>query len=394
MLRQNKLFTIIIMMLLFFAASVSLNEVLNPISLYIALPVAFMITFLHQCKIKVNEYMGLLLLLYCWVLFVTPFSVNIANSAEQLKQILGCILLCYIFASQAKNPKMIVWLYLLYIVLYIGTMDYAINNIMLFMDKIGGRERVGDEKLNANTLAYYTFFLTFSVFIMGEIIQKKWLKKVFNMAFFLVVPLSLWISIITASRQVLLLQVPLITILIYLRYVKFGNWKTILLLLCLVICIVIYFYDYIMLQYGESYLAERSQRSFTEDSRFVLIKESVELGLNNMFVGVGPSCVRLFTYEKAFSHNTFLELWAGTGLIGMLIYTYIVYLFFKRQMKRYKHTKDKMFLYFTVFGCFYLLDQMFYVFYASLWLIGFFILVASHSETYFNFKYRNLKHIK
>ena len=382
------------MMLLFFAASVSLNDALNPISLYIALPAAFVICFMHECKVKVNVYMGLLMLLYCWVLFVTPFSVNIENSAEQLKQILGCILLCYIFASQAKNPKLIVWLYLMYLVLYVGTMDYAINNIMSMMDKIGGRERVGDQKLNANTLAYYTFFLTFSVFIMGEIIQKKWLKKAFNMAFFLVIPLSLWISIITASRQVLLLQVPLVTVLIYLRYVKFGNWKTILLLSCLVVCMIIYFYDYIMLQYGESYLAERSQRSFTEDSRFVLIKESVELGLNHMFVGVGPSCVRLFTYEKAFSHNTFLELWAGTGLVGMLIYVYLVYLFFKRQIKRYKHTKDKMFLYFLVFGGFYLLDQMFYVFYASLWLIGFFILVASHSETYFNTKYNNLKHIE
>lgn len=48
--------------------------------------------------------------------------------------------------------------------------------------------------------------------------------------------------------------------------------------------------------------------------------------------------------------------------------------------------RDNVYLVFLICGMIYLFDNFFYVFYIDLWLIGFFILLASHSETYYNFK--------
>lgn len=48
--------------------------------------------------------------------------------------------------------------------------------------------------------------------------------------------------------------------------------------------------------------------------------------------------------------------------------------------------RDKAYLVFFICGLIYLFDNFFYVFYVDLWLIGFFILLASYSETYYKLK--------
>lgn len=387
MIPKNKFFLILILLLLCFSATVSLNDSLNPIALYVVIPIAFGISFLQEMKFKPNVYVGILLLLYLWVLFTTFFSYDIDVSLSQLKRILGCALLSYIIAVQAKNEEIIKWLYIIILVLYLSSLEYANSNIISMMNEVGGRERVTDDTLNANTLAYYTFFSSFSIFVLGEFVKNNKFQKLYRMLFFIMIPLSFWIAIITASRQVLILQMPLIIILLYLRYFKYGTIKTRLGIIVLIVVSIMYFAGYVIEQYESSYLAERSNITVTEDNRFILVKECITLGLNNLFVGVGPGCVRFFTSERVFAHNTFLELWAGTGIIGMIIYISLLWGYFRNQIRRYKYTKDKMFVYFIVFGCFFLLDQVFYVFYTNMWLIGFFILVASHSDTYYNNKY-------
>ena len=64
-------------------------------------------------------------------------------------------------------------------------------------------------------------------------------------------------------------------------------------------------------------------------------------------------------------------------------------MFITSQWKRFWKYRDKTYLVFLVCGLIYLFDNFFYVFYVDLWLIGFFILLASHSETYFNYKKYN-----
>ena len=70
-------------------------------------------------------------------------------------------------------------------------------------------------------------------------------------------------------------------------------------------------------------------------------------------------------------------------LLIIAIWSYLqVCKYLAAQVRRYIAYRDKEYLYFAVFGIFFIIDQIFYVFYADLYLISFFILVATHSETY------------
>lgn len=377
----GKLNTFVVFIMLYFVATVLLQESLYSVALYVVLPCAFVLTMLQFGLTKVNKYFTIFVILYLWVLFTSLFTTNEELSFLQLKQMLGCVILSFIVASQSHNERNIPWLYIIYVIVYVVSIDYMVNNILVLIEL--GEERATDETLNANTLAYYSFYVTFIVFIFGEIINNVWLRKIFRLLFYVTIPLSLWVAYVTASRQVMIIQLPLIAILLFLRYWKYGNMKSkifIVLLSCLAIPMLFKTIEPI---FDDSLLMERAEE-VEDDGRWLLIEESINLGLQNLFVGVGPGCVRLYTTERGFAHNTFLELFAGTGIVGMVIFIVLICKFIVIQIRRYTETKDKMYFYFLVFGIFFVIDQMFYVFYHNQYLISFFILVASHSEIYYN----------
>lgn len=377
----NKILIFAILLMLYFAAAVSMQDSLNAIALYVVLPGAFVLAFLYSKQIAVNKYIGILMLLYLWIFFTALFSSDVAESGRHLKQIVGCVVLSYIFASLSKDEKTAPWLYLTYIISFSVMMYYVTNNLLNMIDV--GEERADDEKLNANALAYYAFYVSFIVFIFGEVLRSGWLRAIFRVLFFGAIPLSFWIAYITASRQVLVIQIPLILILLYCRYWRFGGKRSKFFVVALCCSLIPIVHHYVLPMFEDSLLFERSQENLSEDGRALLIRETVEMGMNNPFVGVGPGCVRFYTTERTFAHNTFLELFAGTGIIGMVLFAVLLWKFLTAQFRRYRATRDRMYLYFLIFGLLFVMDQTFYVFYSSMYLISFFILVSSHSETYY-----------
>ena len=372
---------LVVIIMLYFMAFVHMDNSLNVIALYVVLPCAFIITLTSSnMPFKVSRSFNILIILYLWVMFSMLFSSNLAISSGHITQMMGCVLLSYIIGVQAKDEKIIPWLYIVYAIIYAVSIHYVVTNILPMM--YIGEERVTDERLNGNKLAYYTFYTTFVVFIFGEILQKKYIRKVCRCLFFCIIPLSLWVAYITASRQILVLQIPLIVILLFLRYWKYGKTTSKILITVFLCCAIPIVYSYITPIFEDSLLAERSE-DIEDDARLLLIHETIDIGLNNPLVGVGTGCVRLYTTERSFAHNTFLELFAGTGVIGMLIFIGLLWDFLSTQIKRYMATHDKMYMYFLIFGVFFIIDQTFYVFYYAAYLISFMILVASHSDTYY-----------
>lgn len=253
-----------------------------------------------------------------------------------------------------------------------------------------GDERMHDRTLDANTFSYYTAFCTFIVYIYGEMTENLKKKKWLNWAFILMIPISFVTALLTASRQILIVQIPFCLILIYLRYFfQQSNTKRTWFILTAILVAAIFVPSAINM-YESSYLYERSQIDLAEDSRTKLMIDAYEVGLKYFPLGVGAGNYVEYSYNKHFSHNTYLELWANLGIVGLGIFILILYRFIKSQYKRYKATLDKTFLVFMTFGIIFCLQNIFFSFYTGLWLMGFFILVASHSETYYKNKYLNI----
>ncbi|MBQ8722166.1 MAG: O-antigen ligase family protein [Paludibacteraceae bacterium] len=362
-----------------FAALVPFTEFYNKIALYLILPLAFLWCFFSYKTIRKNYYIKMLVGLFVWVCVSYIISTDFDLANREMRQILGVFILTYITASLASKPQLLPYLYCVYIFLLISAWIYAYDNILININF--GEERLNDGRLNANTLAYYTFFVTIAIFILADILKGK-LVLFFRLLFFAVILLSFFTAIYTGSRQVMVIQIPLIAILLWNRYLR-GNFKSIV-ILCLVVVGIIYFYDNFGRDiYENSLLKKRNEIELKEDSRFELIVDALEAGSKSPIFGYGPGHAVTVTKTKHFTHNTFLELFVNTGILGVILYLVMLIRFIFLQFKRYRKYGDRMYFTFLIFGLFFFLDQMFYVFYTGLWLMSFFILVATHAEVYY-----------
>lgn len=388
MSKKTLIYFLIVFCLLFSSFSSFFSDSLNKISLYVILPFTFLLCFINNGgSFKTNRYIHLLWILFVWVAFTALYATYTDSALRELKQILGVVLISYIFGVASKEKEVIPWLYIVYIVLYLSMWIYARNYIL---DEITfGEDRLDDDKLNANMMAYYTFYITFVFFILGEVLKKKWLHRLFRVFFLLTIPLSFLVAIYTASRQVFVIQIPLIAVLMYSRY--FSNKKDIYKIIFIigVIALSIYAIPKAQSIYENSLLRYRNDETTINNVRTQLMIDALNVGFHHFFTGVGAGNYSSYSFDGHFSHNTYLELFANTGILGMILFIILMVRYIKTQYRRYKTSNDKMYFYFFWFGVMFALDCMFYVFYPKIWLMGFFLLVVSHSERYFNNKIEN-----
>ena len=378
--------------MLFAGIAAYLTDNINAIAIWIIIPVAFLLTFIFDSSSYKNKSFKTFVLLFIWTFISSIWALSPELTLRQCQQMLGGILVAYIVGKSANKEYMLPWMYTVWILLLLSALYYARNNILIDIEI--GQERLNDSKLNANMLAYYTFYTTFAIFILGEFLTKKWIRRIVRILFFFMILVSFFIAIVTASRQVLIIQVPLIISLLYERYLRKASLKMIFLFILGIIGFIAIFGSKAMDIYDNSLLKVRNEIDLSDDSRILLAKDAFHVGMDHFVFGVGGANYVLYSYNKHFSHNTYLEIFANTGIIGLITYLYMIVSYFKIQIKRYRITRDRLFLMFILFGTIYCLDNIFYVFYPYQWLIAFFILVSSHSDAYYNKNYMNQLSLK
>lgn len=379
---KKDLYHIIGILCLFFSAFASLYSPLtNAIGLYVAIPIACLLATKFNKGFHTSIYEKILYTLFLWDCISYFWAEHKELASTELHMVLGTFLLVYCLSIYARNFKLIPYLYFIYVLLYLSAWNYAIHNIFTMM--VDDSDRLNDEVLNANTMAYYTFYVSFLFYILSEIVNIKWLKKIWEWCFWLMLPASFGISILTSSRQVPIIQVPLYAMLIYIKYVQGASLKNKLKLGLFALLIAVVFSGYIISAYNNSFLKERAEINIADDGRAALARNAIQVGFNNLPLGIGAGNFQGVSITRQISHNSYLEAFVNMGIPGLALYLALLGMFVHRQWKRYWYYKDKMFLAFFTFGVLYILDGFFFVFYNSLWLISFFMLVATHSETYY-----------
>ena len=370
---------------MFFAAAVSINsDSLNSLALYVAIPLAFILSFLKCGKLVLNRYQGVLLAIYVWDLISALWAQYPASASRELHRVLGAVLLTFIMAANGGDNKLTKYLYITYLILYLGCWYYSVNHSIILLDQQNEGDRLNDEKLNANTMAYYTFYTTFCVFLFDDLLSSRLWNKISRIVFLGMIPLSLFVALTTSSRQVLIIQIPLIALLLFERYFQDARTKVKILFVITSVAFCVILLPIALDMYNNSYLAVRAEHSIQDDSRWHLLKDAIKVGINHFPFGVGAGNYINYSYNRHFSHCSFTELFANNGIMGLLLYCYLLYYYITRQWKYYKQTKDRKFLVFLIFGVIFTFDQIFYVFYTDLWLIAFFVLVATHSDFYYH----------
>lgn len=208
----------VVLALLAWAISL-VSEAGNNVGLYVALPLCFLAIFFRYNVLRHDAYVRLLLFFYLWGAVTAFFAVREPVAWLQVRRFIPTFMLCYVFAVIGK--KWPLQGYIIYIVLWLCLLMYAYNNVLPTLDYTSD-DRLQDERTNANMYAYYTVFATYALFMLDYFVQtsQKRLRSVIRGAFFLMIPLSFIIALFTASRQILIIQTPLISALLILRYVN------------------------------------------------------------------------------------------------------------------------------------------------------------------------------
>lgn len=360
-------------------AILSLYSWANNICLYVFLPLSFVLVLSQNRDLyETNRFLKLLFVLYFWFLISSFFSVDVNESFLQVKRTVATFLLCTVFASIGEKRPVVG--YVIYLLFFIALLYYAYFNILSIIDV--SEERMQDDNVNANMFAYYTSFTTFALFILSYCSTNK--KRLFNVLFLGMIPLSFIVALLTGSRQTLLVQIPLIASLLGVKYVR--NGKGVLVFSLIILVAILLFFSFGEGMYEHSTLAHRNELSVGDDERTFLIKDAFRVGFNNIVLGVGPGCYKLVNPTHHYAHCAYAELIACSGLPALAIYVSMLIIFIKTQIKRYYASKNRLFLSFALFGVIFSFQNLFYAFYLLPWLMSFFVLVSSHSNSIFKKK--------
>lgn len=366
---------------LLIASTLSNYEQLNAMGLYIIIPFSFIVTYFAGKKdLALNYSHKILLVVYVWILLCIPFAVYADVASKMFSKIAGCVLLTFTVSRLCKNTFARVMLLLIPLLYLASAWYYAYNN--LFEVVSFGDERLNEEGgLNANVFGYYTFYSIFSIYLFGDIFEGR-IARFCRILLLFAGPLVFITAMYTCSRQILVISMPFWIALLMLRYFKFTK-KSVFYSVLIVFLTVYLFNNYGSAIYEDSLLQKRSEQSFQVDERAEIIEDCLELGFANPVHGVGPLNAKLFTRSQRMAHNSFLELFADTGYLGMFLFVAFVLSFLLTQSMRYYLSRDKAFLTMILFGLFWLAYQFFYVFYDNMWLIMYFILISLVSDYYY-----------
>ena len=293
-------------------AILSLYSWANNICLYVFLPLSFVLVLSQNRDIyETNRFLKLLFVLYFWFLISSFFSVDVNESFLQVKRTVATFLLCTVFASIGEKRPVVG--YVIYLLFFIALLYYAYFNILSIIDV--SEERMQDDNVNANMFAYYTSFTTFALFILSYCSTNK--KRLFNVLFLGMIPLSFIVALLTGSRQTLLVQIPLIASLLGVKYVR--NGKGVLVFSLIILVAILLFFSFGEGMYEHSTLAHRNELSVGDDERTFLIKDAFRVGFNNIVLGVGPGCYKLVNPTHHYAHCAYAELIACSGLPALAI---------------------------------------------------------------------------
>ncbi len=361
-------------------------EELNLFLIYFLIPFLFIYCVIRYVKIFLNIYVFLFLLLLIWsILSALIVGIDTASSIKVLRS----ILLTYFFGFQvvalsqnsSSNLKLfyllIFWFFLGSLYLVFIRYDLASANVFEtgFRDSLEAYENV-----NANRFGYFLLFFTFIAFIYGEknINNKNsiFFRIIFNFSILFVIVMALY----TGSRQIIILNIPLYLILLLIRYRKYFSGKIVGFLIFVIALLVIGSSLKSIIEKSEVGSRIESEELET-DARTLVSALAISYGMENPLFGIAPGHVE-YRLEMI-SHNSFTEIFAETGFIGLMIYLAILLYGLYVQIYRFKKTRDYIFVYFAVFVFFYIIDNNFYVFYSWYLLFAIFFLVVTHSDYYY-----------
>ena len=313
------------------------------ISLYVAIPLLIIFCFNnYKSVIFKSKYFSLYLFIIIWMLCSSILNANMMESLRLMVPIIATFLVSmsvYAITRMNRNAPM---LFLVYVLLFamLMIMNVLSSGFTTDFDYSNELERRGNSVLNANEYAYYSLFAIIGWRIYFLIKNVSLNRFILLSLYLLSASVSFLVALMIASRQVLILQIPILLFFFYLDFVKGKRNKSFAVILAIIIVIAS---PFVIHQYDNSYLATRSEVGFQEDARSDLIINAIDEGMANPILGIGLGA------NVHFSHSTYTHLLSRSGIPALIAFVLIIGKCIFEQWRRYIRLKQSRFL--LYWGC-------------------------------------------
>lgn len=331
-----------------------------------------------------NIYIIIFLLVVSWSFLLISISSKQALAFKNVVLLFGVFMVMLLTAEIIKygHKKYIKWLLLCYVIAFYVTTIYMYQmtgDIVNIHSNFIKRSAYG---INANQYSYFSYFALISLFYLIEITK----KRIYIGLAIITIFWAGYISFITVSRSGILFIV--LTSVIYWIFIfpsgkKYKVFKMALGFL-LIGCVSYALYS----TYNRSFLQDRVEEGIANNGgpRAQLAKRAVNVFLEHPITGVGPGQFMFYSKMNLFSHNSFTEIAANSGIFGLILIVLIFFRPFTRSIRRLllsnKFKQSSLTKLNVLFFGTFILYNIFYAFYETLYGMLFFMIIVYIQKIY------------
>lgn len=338
-IKYHKLVVFIILIVTSFPPLI--NNIYVTVSI-LAISIVSIVILLFTAKIRINNYIAWGLIVSIIIYISSTWSLNVEHTTQAFKNYIK-VFIPTVYISFLINTKKDVFQALklfvyakiimaVYIILYIDLS--TLGNMRIGAGSLG-------EDWNSNGIGLNLAFAAYALFVLIQ--NEK--NKLIRLFYYIFVSFIVILTLLTGSKKALLLII--ISILIFSilstsrnRLKKIGISIIASLFILYLVTKVPFFYDVI----GERLVTLFASFTGIGDtdnstlSRFLMIDYGIDFFKQQPVLGYGLNNFRYLygslTGDYVYSHNNYIELLVGLGLVGTLIYySGYFYLLFKSLFK-------------------------------------------------------------
>ena len=366
--------------ILFIVSAIIWRTPYYTIGLYVLLPIIIIYSFVKYRNLIISSiYWKPYLLLLIWMFLSSFLNDNTANSLNVMISVFATFLLSFSILSLSQNGSNGKMIELGFFALFVAILYTTITSghFSTSFDYSNETERRGNTELNSNQYAYFSLFAIMAIRLL---IGKSENKRLYLRSFLYLAlgAMAFWVALLTASRQVLLTEIPVIVFFIFYDFIGKGAAVSKYFILFGLIIVAFFLSPHVLDLYDNSYLAVRSNERFQEDERYSLLLIGLQQGLDNPFWGLG------FGADVAYTHCTYTHLLARCGIPALLLYIHMIYTSIKQQLYRYRETNDRYFFLLFFLTVIFAYANFFYSYINQPFMMTILFLIVGESNLIYN----------
>ncbi|HIP47601.1 MAG TPA: O-antigen ligase family protein [Lutibacter sp.] len=295
--------------------------------------------------------------LYLWFSVVSIasiiWSIDPSFTIPIVIRVVTTGIVLFIIYNTVKQFK--IEMYILYGVMIGALVNYMIAlNILDYITPFTNGLRFTGTLARSNDVAIAMIIAIFSAIIISHETTSQYARKIVMLS----IPLSLYVIFLTVSKKGILFGGALV-LAYFIKEVKNIKRFIAIMVSTIIVLFILFKQNIETIMYKIERLSQRADefesaiqgttQSGSTGERIFFLQEGLEFFANNPILGTGLNTFMVMDKTQHYSHNNYIEILVGTGLVGLFVFYAIYFVMFRKLSRLNKSNNIKLLLFLTIF---------------------------------------------